>query len=85
MTAWSVAATVLLGAAVVPAVLIGGRGEPVNRLVGLEMVAAVVTVVLLLMSQAAGQSSYLIVPMVLVALSLAGTLVYTRLLGPDPR
>ncbi len=36
---------------------------------------------MLALCQAFNQSSYLIVPLVLVLLSFAGTLVFTRLLG----
>jgi multisubunit Na+/H+ antiporter MnhF subunit len=36
----------------------------------------------MLFSQAVNQSQYLIVPLVLVLLSFAGTLVYVRLLAP---
>ncbi|HET6794485.1 MAG TPA: hypothetical protein VFH45_08595 [Acidimicrobiales bacterium] len=81
MTAWSLATVALLGGGLLPAALIGSRADSASRLVGLELAAAVTAVVLLLMSQDAGQSSYLIVPLVLVALSLAGTLVFTRLLA----
>jgi hypothetical protein len=36
----------------------------------------------LVLTQAYGQSSYLIVPFVLAVLAVTGVLVYTRLLGP---
>ncbi len=81
MTAWSLAAVVLLGGAMLPALWISSRGDATNRLAGLELTGAVATVVTMLMAQAAGQSSYLIVPLVLVPLSFAGTLVFTRLLA----
>jgi multisubunit Na+/H+ antiporter MnhF subunit len=82
MTAWSWAAVALLLGALAPALLLGSRGSSIDRLVGLELAGSVAVVTLLVMSQAAGQSSYLIVPFVLVLLSFAGTLVFTRLLGP---
>jgi multisubunit Na+/H+ antiporter MnhF subunit len=81
MTAWLLATVVLLAGGLLPTVFLASTGDPVERLVGLELGGAVTTVVLLLLSQAAGQSSYLIVPLVLVILSFAGTLVFTRLLG----
>jgi multisubunit Na+/H+ antiporter MnhF subunit len=56
----------------------------VDRLVGLALASSVGTLTLLVAIQGDGQSSYLIVPLVLVLLSFAGTLVYTRLLGPKP-
>jgi multisubunit Na+/H+ antiporter MnhF subunit len=37
--------------------------------------------VLMLLAQDSGQSSVLVLPLVLVVLSFAGTLVFTRLLG----
>ena len=81
MTAWSLAAVVLIGGGLFPAAIIGARGDATNRLAGLELAGAVATIVLMLLPQAAGQSSSLIVPLVLVVLSFAGTLVFTRLLG----
>jgi multisubunit Na+/H+ antiporter MnhF subunit len=64
-----------------PALLIASRGGPVERLVGLELVSAVTIVLLLVLAQAQHQSYYLSVPLVLAPLSVAGTLVFTRLLG----
>ena len=82
MTAWSWAAVALLAGGLGPAMILGARGSSIDRLVGVELAASVATITLLVMAQAAGQSSYLIVPLVLVLLSFAGTLVFTRLLGP---
>ncbi len=62
--------------------MLGARGSSIDRLVGLELAGSVATITLLVMAQAASQSSYLVVPLVLVLLSFAGTLVFTRLLGP---
>ncbi len=84
MNPWLLGAVVLMAGGLGPALWIGARGDPVNRLVGLELGSAVTVLILLLLSQAAGQSSYLIVPLVLVLASFAGTLVFTRLLGPRP-
>ena len=67
-----------------PALWRGARGHPVDRLVSLQFASAIAVLVLLLLSQAANQSSYLIAPLALVPLSFAGTLVFTRLLGPRP-
>ena len=83
MNPWLITAVALLLGSLAPAALLGSRGGPVDRLVGLEFVGAVLTLVLLLLAQAFGQSSYLIVPLVLVLLSFAGTLVFTRLLAPS--
>jgi hypothetical protein len=48
----------------------------------MELAGVVGTLALLSFAQAVGQPSYLIVPTVAVALALAGTLVFTRLLAP---
>lgn len=65
-----------------PAAFLASRGSPLQRLVGLELASSVGAVVLILLTQISGQSDYLVVPLVLVLLSFAGTLVYTRLLRP---
>jgi multisubunit Na+/H+ antiporter MnhF subunit len=56
----------------------------VDRLVGVELGSAVLTLALLLFAQAVNQPQYLVVPLVLAVASFAGTLVYTRLLRPPP-
>jgi multisubunit Na+/H+ antiporter MnhF subunit len=66
-----------------PAVAVGARGRPTNRLIGLELGSAVLVVLLLLVSVATARSYDLILPLVLAPLSFAGTLVYTRLLAPE--
>jgi multisubunit Na+/H+ antiporter MnhF subunit len=81
VNAWMLAALVLMVAGLGPALWLGARGDAVDRLVGLELGSALTVLVLFLLAQAAGQSSLLIVPLVLVLLSFAGTLVFTRLLG----
>lgn len=82
MNPWLVGTFVLLVGAVLPAAVLGSRGAAMERLVGLELLSALVVMVLTMLSQADGQSSFLIVPLVLVLLSVAGTLVFTRLLAP---
>lgn len=82
MTGYEVCALVLL-CALAPALGLASRGAPVDRLVGLEIVGSVVTLAMLVLAQVTRQSYYLSVPLVLVPLSLAGTLVFTRLLAPD--
>lgn len=82
MSAWLLGAVVLLLGGLAPAGWIASRGSPVDRLVGLELGSAVATVELMLFSQAVNESQYLIVPLVLALMSFAGTLVFTRLLGP---
>lgn len=73
--------TSVLAAALAPALLVGVRGDPIDRLVGLELVGSVASALMLVLAQVQHQSYYLAVPLVLVPLSLAGTLVFTRLLG----
>lgn len=78
---WTVFAAVLSVAGLGPALFVGARGKGVHRLVGLQFAGAVTVLALVAISAAVGQSSYLIVPLALVLLSFAGTLVYTRLLA----
>lgn len=82
MSPWLAGAIVLLAVGLPAAGWIASRGSPVERLVGVEMGNVIVTLELILFSQAVGQSSYLIVPLVLAVVSFAGTLVYARLLAP---
>jgi multisubunit Na+/H+ antiporter MnhF subunit len=84
VNAWLLGSVVLLLGGLAPASWIASRGSPVDRLVGLEMASAVAALELTLFSQAENESQYLIVPLVLVLVSFAGTLVYTRLLAPRP-
>ncbi len=84
MTAWLIAGLVLTVGGVAPALWLGIHGEPLHRLVGLELAGSLTVVDLLLLAEGFGQSSYLIVPLVLALLSFAGILVFTRLLEPRP-
>lgn len=75
----------LMAGGVIPVLLLCSRGEPGSRLIGLDLLATVLTFCLILLSQVGpGQSYDLILPLVLVPLSFAGTLVFTRLLGKRP-
>lgn len=84
MNAWLVACAVLIIGGLFPALWIGSRGDGIRRLVGLQLSGVIAVLVLLAFSRAESQPDYLIVPLVLAALSVAGTLVFTRLLGPRP-
>lgn len=84
MNGWLLAALVLLVAGMGPAAYLGMRDGPLDRLVGLQLAGTVGVVTLLLLAHGYGQSSYLIVPLVLAALSFAGTLVFTRLVRRQP-
>lgn len=79
-SAWTLAAGVLLVVAAGPGLLLAARGEALVRLAGLQVVTACVVLLFVALAVTSGQSSLLIVPIVTVLLSLAGTLVFTRLL-----
>jgi multisubunit Na+/H+ antiporter MnhF subunit len=80
MTGLMVCALVLL-LALVPALGLASYGEPLQRLIGLELVSGIGATFMLVLALMTQQSYYLSVPLVLVPLSFAGTLVFTRLLG----
>lgn len=84
MNGWLIGTLALMIGGLGPAAWLALRGDPVQRLTGVCLAGPVVTLVLVLLAHAAGQSSYLIVPLALALLSFAGTLVFTRLLGPRP-
>jgi multisubunit Na+/H+ antiporter MnhF subunit len=84
VNAWLVASAILLVLGIGPALLIGARGDGISRLVGLELGAAITVFFLMAFAAGVDQPSYLIVPLVLAALNVVGTLVFTRLLGPRP-
>lgn len=72
----------LLLGGLLPSAVIASRGRPADRLVGLQLATGAAVAAFVLFSQLPrGQSYELIVPLVLVLLSFAGTLVFTRLLG----
>ena len=80
---WVTVAAAVLVVGVAPGLMVVCRGSAVQRLVGLALLNATGTMALIALSVAANQSSYLIVALVLAVLSSTGTLVYTRLLGPE--
>jgi multicomponent Na+:H+ antiporter subunit F len=77
---WLLFAGVLSVGGLGPALVVGARGKALHRLTGMQFAGPVVVLVLIALSVVAGQSQYLIVPLTLVLLAYAGTLVYTRLL-----
>lgn len=81
MMPWTIFAGVLCVAGLGPALVVGARDKALYRLTGMQLAGPVVVLVLIALSVVTGQSSYLIVPLALVVLSYAGTLVYTRLLS----
>lgn len=80
MTAWIVFAAVVMVGGLGPALVVSGRDKALYRLTGVQLAAPATVLVLIAVSVILGQPSYLIVPLALVLLSFAGTLVYTRLL-----
>ena len=81
MNGWLILSGVLLVAGLAPALAVGARGTGAERLAGLQFGGAVTVLLLVALSVVAGQPSYLIVPLALVLLAYAGTLVFTRLLS----
>jgi len=81
MNGWLLGVTVLLIGGLAPALWLACTGGIARRLVGLELAGAITVLAMVLVAQGFSQPVYLIVPAVLVLLSFAGTLVYTRLLG----
>ncbi|MFE3874548.1 monovalent cation/H+ antiporter complex subunit F [Kitasatospora sp. NPDC059146] len=81
MNAWLLAAALLAAAGFGPCLLVGLRGEPHERLAGLNLAAAVCSTVLLLLAQGYGRPSYTDLALDLAVLAPAGTLVFTRLLA----
>lgn len=84
MSGWLVGSLALMAGGVVPAGSLALWGDPVRRLIGVCLAGPIVTLTLVLLAHAVAQPSYLIVPLALAPLSFAGTLVFTRLLGPRP-
>lgn len=84
MTGFVICLLALLLGALAPALALASSGRPTNRLVGLELCSAVITVLFILFTKVSGYTFDLTLPLVLVPLSFAGTLVYTRLLSPRP-
>jgi multisubunit Na+/H+ antiporter MnhF subunit len=79
VSVWLLAATVLLVALVLP-LLVLARAPHFDALAALQLASAVVTLVLLLLSEGFHRSIYTVLPMTLAALSFVGGLVFVRLL-----
>ena len=80
MNVWLTAATALL-AGLLPCAWVLLRGRLTDALVALELSSTLVTVVLLLLAEGFGRSSYFELALVLAALQFVGTLVFIRFLG----
>ena len=79
MNEWGFAALALL-AGLVPCGVVCLRGDPVSRLVGLEMAGGVDTLVLLVLAEAYDRVIYFDLALALALLSFAGGLVFARFL-----
>ncbi len=79
MSAWTVAATVLVFC-LVPAGAAVLRGDAVERLVGLELGGYLVIFILVALAEAEGESQFLTVGLALSLLSFGGNLVFVRFL-----
>jgi multicomponent Na+:H+ antiporter subunit F len=79
MDQWTVAAIALL-VGLVPCGVVCLRGEPTERLVGLEMAGTIDALVLLLLAVAYHRSIYLDLALALALLTFAGGLVFARFL-----
>lgn len=79
----SLVALVLVALAVPLCLVAVTRGDPLSRLVGLQTLAVVATVVLLLLARAAGRTPYVDVALALAVLSFAGSLVFARFWGRE--
>jgi multicomponent Na+:H+ antiporter subunit F len=79
MNAWLIAATVLL-LGLVPCAVVMVRGSIVEALVGLQMASVLETVVLLLLAEGYHRPPFFDLALVLALLSLAGGLVFARML-----
>ncbi len=80
MTGYAVLALLLLVGGLGPVVTMSTSGHSFNRLVALEMGTTITVLFMLIFVEVSNQPSELILPLVLVPLSVAGTLVFTRLL-----
>jgi hypothetical protein len=81
VTGLLLAALLLMAGGLGPALWLASRGEAIERLAGLELAGTVTVLTLLLLTQAFGPSSAVILPLTLTALAFAGMLVFIRLLG----
>ncbi|WP_439680565.1 monovalent cation/H+ antiporter complex subunit F [Embleya sp. MST-111070] len=85
MNAWLIAVAVLLVGGLAPCLVVTSFGSVPRRLVGLTVANTLTVVILLLLAEGLHRTSYVDLALVLVLLGPVGTLVFTRILGPDER
>ncbi|BBX21599.1 hypothetical protein MTER_10100 [Mycolicibacter terrae] len=84
MNPGELAALVLQGGVLLPAVWIAARGAPRRRLIGLEFAGVGAIAILSVLAVSWRQDWSLIVSLVLALVTFPGTLVYARLLAGKP-
>jgi multicomponent Na+:H+ antiporter subunit F len=77
MNAWMWAAAGIL-VALIPCGIVCYRGKLEDRLIGLEMAGALVTIELLLLAEGYGRSSFFDIALTLAFLSFGGGMVFAR-------
>ena len=84
MSGYGMLTMALLVGGLGPVLAMGAFGRALNRLVALELGGSLAALFMLVFVEVSGETYELILPLVLVPLSLAGALVFTRLLkGTD--
>ena len=79
MNFWMVMATAT-GASLIPCAWSCLRGSPERRLVGLEMTALVITIVMVLVTVGEGRLIFMDIPLALAVLAFGAGLVFARFL-----
>ena len=81
MSGFEVCALVLLVAGIGPGLALAALGDAHGRLVGMALTGSIATLLFLVLAQVADRSYELVVALVMVPMSFAGVLVFTRLLS----
>ena len=79
MNEWEIAAAVL-GFALIPCVAVCFLAGPMHGLVALQLAGALVSTILMLLSEGFGRQPFIDLAVVLAPLSLVGTLAFARLM-----
>jgi multisubunit Na+/H+ antiporter MnhF subunit len=85
MTGYGALTLALLIGGLGPVLVTGAIGHAHHRLIALELGGALSALFMVVFVEVSGQSYELILPLVLVPLSLVGTLVFTRTLRDTDR
>jgi multisubunit Na+/H+ antiporter MnhF subunit len=81
---WFLGATILL-LATVPCAYVVVRGNVLEALVGIELIATVMTLVLLLLAEGYHRNSYYTLPLVLAFANVVGGLIFVRFFADRQR